>query len=312
MLIIGKKRIRKSEKYLVHLAEGNTAYVGLPITEDISSRLKECGFESVIVGETLVPSPEIGNVSKFNANGREVPQKNLPMEIAYRHQYREWKDWHGTSHSGSTDIPYKRYPRKLTPPPGITLTIIQTDNKQFVIAGEAIVKGQTPYEDITHRINLMLEIFKSVEILQENLERYEIPKIRRLDWDILPSGKIPWDQFQPKLIPLLERASKGKKVIIVERLEIVSKYKPDFHAIGKNGYRGYIIFGFTELNFYIFETAEYGNATYVFEGNWESLSQMTKAEIIAGNLQQHRFVHLDGWASQIKSLFPSNYKKIIS
>jgi len=312
MLIIGKKRIRKSGKYLAHLAEGDLAFVGLPITEDISSKLKEIGFETVTLGETLVPSPEMGNISKFNANGREVPQRDLPMEIAYRQQYREWKDWHGTSYSGFSSIPYKRYPRKLTPPPGIELTIIQKDNKQFVIAGEAIVNGQTPDEDITHRINLMLEIFKSVEILQENLERYEIPRIRRLAWDVLPVGKMPWDQFQPKLIPLLEKASKGKKLIIAERLETVSMYKPDFHAIGKNGYRGYIIFGFTGLNLYIFETAEYGNATYVFEGDWEFLSQMTKAEIISGNLQKHRFVHLDGWADQVKSLFPSNYKKLIS
>ncbi|WP_338472755.1 hypothetical protein R4Z10_08510 [Niallia sp. XMNu-256] len=123
---------------------------------------------------------------------------------------------------------------------------------------------------------------------------------------------MPWEHFKPKLTPLLEKASKGKKTIITERLETVSKYKPDFHAIGTNGYRGYIIFGFTKLNLYIFETAEYGNATYVFEGNWETLSQMTKAEIISDNLYKQRFIHLDGWANQIDSLFPSNYKKMIS
>jgi hypothetical protein len=181
MLITGKKRIRKSEKFLAHLAEGSTAYIGLPITEDISSRLKECGFENVTAGETLIPSPKIGCISRFNANGKEIAQRNLPMETVYRQQYWEWEDWHGTHYSRTVDIPYKRYPRKLIPAPWVALKIVQSNDKLFVIAGEAIVKGTTAEEDITHRINLMLEIFKSAEILQENLQSYEIPKVKRLD-----------------------------------------------------------------------------------------------------------------------------------
>lgn len=306
MLITGKKRIRKCSKYLAHLDEGKTAYIGLSITDEVSSRLEEIGFNNLNSGETLVPSPKLGNISKFNADGKDIPQRHLPMETAYRQQYFEWEDWNGTSYSRIVEIAYKRYPRKWIPSPWIPLTIIQSNDKKFVIAGETIIKGQTPEEDITHRINLMLEIFKSAEILQENLERYEIPKVRKLDWDILPSGNMPWEQFKPMLSPLLERASKGKKLIIAERLESISKYKPDFHAIGTNGYRGYIIFGFSELNLYIFETAEYGNATYVFEGEWENLSGMTKAEIIAGNFHKHRFVHLEGWKRKISNLFPSN------
>ncbi|WP_051827404.1 hypothetical protein [Metabacillus indicus] len=312
MIITGKKRIRKCSKYLSHLSEGSTAYIGLPITEDISSKLKEIGFENATVGETLIPSPKLGNISKFNSNGKEIPQKDLPKETAYRQQHWEWEDWQGTHYSRTVDIPYKRYPRKLIPAPWVSLLIIQSNEKHFVIAGEAIVIGQTSEEDITHRINLILEIFKSVYILQENLELYEIPKIKRLDWDVLPAGKMPWEHFKANLTPILDKKSKGKKKIVSERLETISEYKPDFHAIGKNGYRGYIIFGFTKLDLYIFETAEYGNATYIFEGNWEQLSQMSKAEIIAEKLHKHRLIHLDGWSSQIASLFPSGYKKLIS
>lgn len=312
MLITGKKRIRKIGKYLAYLEEGNIAYIGLSLTEEVVSRLKEIGFESGIVGETLIPSPKLGNISKFNANGREVPQRDLPKETLYRQHLHSWTDWHGTDYSRIVDIPYKRFPRKLIPGPWVSLTIIKHNDKQFVVAGDAIIKGKTPDKDIIHRINLMLEIFKCAAILQENLEQYEVPKVKKLDWDILPSGKMPWEQFQKSLMPLLERASNNKKVIITERLETVSQYNPDFHAIGKNGYRGYIIFGFIELNLYVFETAEYGNATYVFEGNWKEISQMTKTDIVAGNLHKHRFIHKEGWKKQVKSLFPSNDDKKIS
>lgn len=312
MLITGKKKIRKSGKYVAHLVDGDKAYIGLNITEDIVPRLKEVGFKNAAVGETLVPSPKLGNTSKFNANGKEVPQRDLPKETLYRQHLHSWTDWHGNEYSRVVDIPYKRYPRKLIPAPWISLTIIQYNDKQFVIAGDAIVKGKTSEEEITHRINMMLEIFKCAEIILEDLAQYEIPKLKKLDWDILPTGKMPWEQFQTKLIPFLEKASNNKKVLITERLEVISQYKPDFHAIGTNGYRGYIIFGFSELNLYIFETAEYGNATYVFEGDWKIISQMTKAQIVAGSLHKHRFIHKEGWKKQIKGLFPGSYDKKIS
>lgn len=312
MLITGKKRIRKCSNYMSHIAEGEKAYIGLAVTEDVSTKLKEIGFKTLNPGETLVPSPKLGTISKFNANGKDVPQKDKPKETAYRQLHWEWKDWGGNYHSRTVDIPYQRYPRKWIPSPWMELMIMQSGEKQFIVAGPAIIKGTTDETDIVHRINLMLEIFKRVEILQENLERYEIPKVVKLNWDILPAGNMPWEKFQNHLTPVLEKMSKNKKTIIADRLETVSQYKPDFHAIGTNGYRGYIIFGFTKQNLYIFESAEYGNATYVFEGDWKQLSQMSKAEIVNGNLHKHRFVHLDGWRKQIAELFPKKNDKKIS
>lgn len=295
-----------------HIADGATAFIGLPITEDIEPMLKEIGFQNLNSGETLVPAPHFGPISKFNANGRDIPLKDQPMETAYRQQYWEWKDWSGTYHSRTVDIGYKRYPRKWIPSPWVELVIVQSEGKKFILAGSAVIKGETHEIDIVHQINLMLEIFKRVEILQENLERYEIPKVVKLNWDILPAGNMPWDKFRNHLNPVLEKMSKGKKTIVTDRMETVSQYKPDFHAIGTNGYRGYIIFGFTDLNLYIFESAEYGNATYVFEGDWKQLSHLTKAEIINANLHKHRFVHLDGWKNQVAGLFTKKNDKKVS
>ncbi|MBB6451768.1 hypothetical protein HNQ94_000189 [Salirhabdus euzebyi] len=311
-MLINKKRIRNCKNYLSHIDEGATIYIGLPITEDVSNKLKYIGFENLTTGESLVPSPKLGPVSKFNANGKGIPQKDQPMETAYRQQYHEWEDWGGNSHSRIVDIPYKRYPRKWIPSPWVELVIVSTEDQHFVVAGSPIIKGETEEEVIVHQINLMLEIFKRAEILHENLERYEVPEVRRLGWDVLPTGDLPWSKFQEHLTPVLEKKSRNKKVVIFDRIETISQYKPDFHAIGTHGYRGYIIFGFTQLNLYIFESAEYGNATYVFEGNWVELSKMSKAEIINGNLHKHRFIHLDGWKRQIAELFPKYKGKKIS
>lgn len=295
-----------------HISDGEKAYIGLSITDDIAVRMKEIGFKSLNPGESLIPSPKLGITSKFNSNGKDLPEKDKPKETAYRQQYWEWQDWGGNYHSRTVDIPYQRYPRKHIPSPWVELVIVQSGEKKFLLTGSTVTKDITEDKDIVHRINLMLEIFNRVEIFQENLELYDIPQIVKLGWDVLPSGNMPWDRFKTHLGPVLKDLSKGKKRIITERLETVSQYKPDFHAIGENGYRGYIIFGFTKLNLYIFESAEYGNATYVFEGNWEQLSQLTKAEIITDNLQKHRFVHLAGWSQQIKGLFTTEGNKKVS
>lgn len=312
MNISGKKRIRKSEKYMSHITNGEKAYIGLSITEDMAVKLQEIGFKRLQPGESLVPAPKFGPVSKFNVNGKDVPQKDEPKETAYRQQYWEWQDWGGNYHSRIVDIPYLRYPRKWIPAPWVELTIVQSGENKFVIAGNAIIKGETDEADIVHRINLMLAVFKQAEIFQENFQRYEVPKTIKLSWNVLPKGEMPWETFNRHLAPIIESKSNGKRMIIRERLETISKYNPDFHAIGENGYQGYIIFGFSKHNLYIFENAEYGNATYVFEGDWESISKMTKAEIIASNKHKHRFVHFDGWNRQISELFPHNNDKKIS
>jgi len=312
MKIEGKKRIRKSGKYMSHIADGEKTYIGLAITPEVAVRLQEIGFKSLLPGESLVPAPKFGPVSKFNVNGKEVPQKDKPKETAYRQQHWEWQDWGGNYHSRTVDIPFQRYPRKWIPSPWVELMIMQSGEKKFVIAGDTITKDETEETDIVHRINLMLAIFKQAEIFQENLERYEVPKMVKLSWSVLPNGKMPWETFKRHLTPIIDSKSKSKKVIIRERLETISQYNPDFHAIGENGYQGYIIFGFMKQNLYIFENAEYGNATYVFEGDWRQLSKMTKAEIIASGIHKHRFVHLDGWKRQIAGLFPQHNNKKIS
>lgn len=303
MKIENKNRIRNSKKYTSHILDGENAYIGLSITNEIETRLKEIGFKNLTPNESLVPAPNFGPFSKFNANGKDLPQKDKPKENLYRQHYFTWQDFQGNSHSRIVDIPYQRYERKWDPAPCIELTIVNSGENKFVIAGNMITMGQTEEISILHRINLLLGIFKQAEIFQENLNHHDIPKIIKLSWNILPQGNMPWESFKVQLEPLFKQKSNGKTIILTERLETIYQYTPDFQAIGTNGYQGYIIFGFTNKNLYIFENAEYGNATYIFEASWEQLSKMTKAEILSSNLQKHRFIHVNGWKQQIQNLF---------
>lgn len=311
MLIQGKKRIKSWGKYSSHIKEGSNIVIGLRIDDQLFPKLKELGFDEALnVGETLLPSDSFGPIARFNSEGRQIPQKHLEMETEYRQVYWEWKDWHDNSHSQYVDIPYKRYPRRLVAPPSLELLITKKMDNKFIVVEGSVVQGKTDKEDALHRVNIMLEIFGSVELMQESLDRFSVPEIVRLNWDVLPKGEMPWEQFKEHLKPVLNRTGTRKRPVIENRLEKIAGYSPSFRAIGLNGYKGYIIFGFPTLNLYIFESAYYGNATYVFEGTWKDVSRLTKAQIINADLYKHRFIHREGWERNIRGLFIAfkNYK----
>jgi hypothetical protein len=105
-----------------------------------------------------------------------------------------------------------------------------------------------------------------------------------------------------KSIDLLQYVSEGNRKIIEHRLEAINSYGPTFYAIGQAGFRGYIVFGFSDRDIFFLESMYFGNATYVFEDNWETLSKMTKAEILNHNLQKDRIIHREGWENRVDKL----------
>ena len=128
----------------------------------------------------------------------------------------------------------------------------------------------------------------------------------KLNWDILPKGVRPWSKQKTLLKPFLDNVKdKRQKPVYDSRFEDINNLKPDFTAIGKNGFNGYVIFGFSDKDIYILESAFYGNAIYVFSENWKELSQKTKAEIINNDLQIERITHngeKNNWLEKIKEI----------
>jgi hypothetical protein len=76
---------------------------------------------------------------------------------------------------------------------------------------------------------------------------------------------------------------------------------PDFCAVGTQNFAGYVVYGFSRLDLYIFECDVTGNATYIFRGDWELASKLTKTEILTGNLQEARLFHTENWRQNIQS-----------
>jgi len=269
--------------------------------------LKKIGFEGIPeIGDTVLPSEDFGPVSRFNSSGGEIIHKDQKMETAYRQIEWHWQEWRGRydreEMSSIVDVPYKRYPRTFIPPPSEEFSIGKTSAGNYaVLASPTEFTNQTE-KILVHKINLFLEIFGECEIFTESLDEMIPSPLRKLNWRVLPPGKRPWATLKQDINQVLSLVTDGSRPVIEHRFEVVNSYGSEFIAYGQAGFRGYVIFGFPHKDLYVCESIYFGNATYVFDDDWEELSKKTKAEILNENLQKARIIHREGWEKRIHDL----------
>lgn len=85
------------------------------------------------------------------------------------------------------------------------------------------------------------------------------------------------------------------KSIIEDRVETIRGYVPDRVFVGQGGFGDYLAYEFVSRGFVVLEAIRRDNALYVFGSDWEVVSQLTKAQVLSGNLHAHRVIHKDGW-----------------
>lgn len=305
-MVITKKRIRNLDRYFGFIRPGSQIVLGVRLGTTDPIRLQQIGFgASIEVGDTVLPSAEIGPVSRFNSRGRERVHKDLPMETAYRQAEWRWIEWHGPYEHERiriVDVPYQRYPRTLVPPPSVELTVSRAPSGEITIITPEFTYTDDQKQLILHAVNLVLEIFGECEIFTSDLQALIKSDIRRLNWRILPPGRQPWEQIKSAVESVVRKAPKGNWPVIEYRIAEIHKYGPTFCAIGNGGFHGYVVFGFPERNLYVLESTQFDNATYVFAEHWEELSKRTKAEILTAGLHKDRIIHRGNWASRIRQL----------
>jgi len=301
-MIITKKRVQNIDKYLKDFNNGEKLYVILNEVDVHKKKLILMGFSSSLpIGEKVLPSI-FGKVSRYNANGKYEMLRDLPKEIFYVEQSRNIKDWHGNYHSVSTSMKYKRFKTELIDAPSQELIILEDEDNERIISSEILILSEENKELIKHIVNLFLELFKECNIVDDEfLSRQKTP-IKRVSWNILPKGITPWSNLKESLTELLDKTDVENKEDTLRRFEYINSFSPDFVATGNGGFNDYVVFGFKERNLYVLENSLAGNATYIFNNNWETLSQLSKAEILAENLQEHRLIHKRNWKHNIKKI----------
>ncbi len=295
--MIEKVRIRNVENHLIGIKENESFFVSKKLDEVPLNRVQELGFSnSPGIGEQVLPKI-LGAISRFNAQGGFDKLKNLPMETRYREV--AVKDWHGNYHY--VDVPYRRYQRKDIPAPGIEIKIVENGGVHYAVS-PILQKNEAKNGLIKHVINLFLELFGSCEILNESFvpALSAIPS-RRVNWKILPEGEYPWPRLAVAAGDIASKRE-GKAKIQEHCINAILKHRPAEIIYGSGGFRGYLVFRFPEKGLFVMENLMYGNATYIFENEWEQFSLLTKAEIINNRFQKERFEHRSGWEDKVDHL----------
>lgn len=293
---ISGKRIRSVAKYANHLDRTKDLFVYSPVTNP-KRDFKRVGFESAAkMGDTILPK-EIGPISTFNSEGRDEPDKTKPMKRRTVGQ-RIWrrKDWGGHWHEGTVDIVRKCYPRKLTPPPAVEMSVLDVEGKLRLVSK---VPANSSDDDLKHAVNLFLEFFQECH-LTDDPKSVPIVNPTRVNWRLLPSGGNPWARAKSAVTARITSRSDDSQSIIIDRQEFVCSLDPDDVYVGEGGFTDYLAYVFKAKKLVVLESLTSGNAIYVFDKNWKAFSHLTKREILSQNLQKERIIHATGWKRHLR------------
>jgi hypothetical protein len=301
--MIRQSSIRNIAPLLSRFAVNAPVHIALVDVVGHHKELVTAGFsDALLVGERILPAGTFGPVSAFNADGMTVVRKDLPKIRVYHQRIWHHQDWGGHWHDTLIDVPRWQYPRELVPPPSVELELVRGNADALIAAADAVENTPANYERLKHTVNLFLEMFGECELLDTTLAPAATTTIKRLNWKVLPKGRQPWSAVRSQLAGHLKKLSKSNVALVDYRLGLISKAEPDFVAIGEGGFSGYVVFGFPSKHVFLLESIHYGNATYVFDDDWEALSKLTKAEILEGKLLKERVIHRKGWRAAVERL----------
>lgn len=296
-MIIKKSRIISIDRYLGFIEPDKNIYVSVPQNDKNLDTLKiKCGVKQYDIGRKIVPMM-CGPITKFNRDGKAVVYKNKEKEERTFERDYHVVDWHGEDHYGTCFQTRQCYPKGIIAPP-----------LEWLILDDEIIRSElitiSDKDRLLHVINLFLEIFGYCEVLDEKEKPINKDiKIKTISWRILPPGKYPWDKAEKELQHYFENAPKKNKGVLLNRHKIISEHNPDFMAIGEDSFSGYVVYGYTNEDLYVFESDQINNATYIFKGKWEEASKLTKRDIIQGELCYKRLIHSKEWEKKIDNLF---------
>ncbi len=292
---IQRHRIRKPERYLTLFSPGDEFYVAAPVSPSMKSIIEIYDIDQS--GAAFIPRP-IRSATSFNANGRWVVDKTLPKEPReIEHDYHII-DWHDNDHYGSCWQTRMCYQRTLLPPLEIAFRV-----QNGILYSPLLRYHEVEMERIKTAVSIMLEMFGFCELWTANKAPVSPPVHQEtVPWEILRAGtrnKSDWEHY---LDETTKNRSDEQKAIIKRRHEHFWEHKPDLCVLGRENFWGYVVYGFKKSGLYFFECNQPNNATYVFRGDWENASRLTKAEVLASNLQEARIFHTNTWYSKTLSL----------
>jgi hypothetical protein len=267
--------------------------------------------------ERIVPDASAGRSAEFNANGREIIRKDLPMITkTYTFEAPNYGDWSNGSHEVSQDRDV--YQREFTPPDEneIKSELIGKESDsgetgyvfRFILDQPLSIGARGYKDELLRLLNLLQESVGSVDLFPSDAKLEDYLKTIYVNWEILPPGER--DKNIAKITASVGTVNEETRKRIADRYDFFDKMKPEALIKGHGGFRRYFGAKFTD-ELVAFENMDYGNAVYIMLANWKEASRRTKQELLASGRDGKDFfrvVHSSGWKTQVKELIRKHRK----
>jgi len=300
---IEQKYVINVERFLRSIPANGKIRVTIPVALLSEAKLVRAGCQLPLSpGDTLLPSI-VGHVSRHNAEGEWRVFRDQPKEPRYVRTVRwKWTQWVGRGqseeHEDDRDIYRDCYPREFIEPQAAELTVFQSGD-ELILSTEVLANAPANYERIKHCINLQLELFGQCEIVSADLEHYRPATERRVNWQMLPPGEYPWEKLHVHLTKVLKGRGESTTAVIFDRQANMRSHRPDEIWTGLGGFSDYVGYVFKKQKIVVLESIRRDNAIYVFGDDWQSVAQLTKAQVLSAKLHKARIVHTKGWKTKL-------------
>ena len=291
---IHKTSIRNIYRYLTMMEEGETFRLGVKVSNDMLAILGIYGFDVTSEGQTVCPNP-ISPSTSYNAHGKTITRRDLPKVRRLVVRYWQLTDKRGNVHSGTWDDYGPFYPKEFLPPLRIPFTLSRGYLHSEVFTFHYNLCNA---KRILLATNILLEMFGVCEVLGQDLSS-KLPQGRQLDWKILPSGHRSEEEINSQIERFTKRYDEPTRENIAQNHALLQEHHPNFYAYGKDGFNGYIVYGYHDKDKFFLESCLPDNATYILGGDWKKISKLTKQEVIKGKLHVARVFHNDNWERHI-------------
>src|ERR1700676_3414722 len=278
-----------------NLRAGTLGHLGVELTE--------AGL--IVPSDPIVPPEESGKYSDWNRNGREVIRKDLPKETHYHSvETPNWGDRSYGTHD--VDLPYKKYPRDFYAPILATISIACADprpgREQYGLTfrvDRVLDRQSEDFEaDLLAVLNLLQENVGACGVEPSGVQLEDYLRTFALAWEVLPPGTR--EEAVARLFT--NRApSAAERTVVEARYDFLMSLSPQRLVYGTSGFQRY--FGaLLADDLVVFENIEYGNAIYVMFGDWQTLSQRSRTELLSGRFGDsfERILHIEGWEQRVR------------
>lgn len=302
-MLVTRRRVRNIHAYLGGLIPHTDIKFVADLAQVAQAKLTRSGFDGRNDGDQLLPPP-VGPITKFNSEGRWEIHRDQPKESRFIGR-REWtrEEWagHGQTNTVTTSVDIYRecYPRSLVPPPAVELTVVDHNGSRLVVS-DALTWQVTPPDAILHVLNLMLELFGEVEVRHQDLASFLPPQTQRVNWTLLPPGNTVAG-VTAHVHGEMARTPVSFRGPITARLTYLAGKNPSEVYLGHGGFHAYVAYVFPNTGNTILESVMPDNATYVFAGNWQQVSHLTKSQVLAGNHNIDRIIHDANWEAHVSA-----------